>query len=254
MSTYILSEEETILKKNIDAWLESVKALQEDDKNEHARKMSSKKANKLLYRGLYLLEMLINVFLTSSTAVLGLGVTLISTIISYINDLLRIIRRDEEARSDPRLKDAIRTMDKLEKKAKKLGGEISEKLLKVKEFAEEIEGDIIHKSDSLKQAFSESNLSASELKDIPNKDFGLPSERRYPMNDKEHVLAAIRMFNHVEEKNERELAHNIMLKMQEYDIPYSSVTTKNRLYTYLPDNAKNDIENEDEIMDTLFIV
>ena len=41
-------------------------------------------------------------------------------------------------------------------------------------------------------------------------DFGIPSLKKYPMPDPDHVKAAIRMFNHVDEEHEKELANNII--------------------------------------------
>ena len=53
------------------------------------------------------------------------------------------------------------------------------------------------------------------------------------MPDKAHVLAAIRMFNHVDPQHEAELAANIKKKMQEYNISPDSVGEGNRLKKYL---------------------
>ena len=53
------------------------------------------------------------------------------------------------------------------------------------------------------------------------------------MPDKAHVLAAIRMFNHVDEEHEEELARNIIKKMKEYNISPDVVGEKNRLRKYL---------------------
>lgn len=76
--------------------------------------------------------------------------------------------------------------------------------------------------------FLEDKLSAKE-----RTDFGLPRERKYPMPDKAHVLAAIRMFNHVDPYSEKELATNIKKKMKQYGISPDQVGEKNRLKKYL---------------------
>lgn len=48
-------------------------------------------------------------------------------------------------------------------------------------------------------------------------DYGLPSEKKYPMPDKEHVKHAIRFFNYVEDDNKmKELAKNINRKIDEF--------------------------------------
>lgn len=56
---------------------------------------------------------------------------------------------------------------------------------------------------------SEASLTAEERKNIPDKEYGLPKKRKYPMPDKKHVRAAIRFFNYVEKEDEAELARNI---------------------------------------------
>ena len=68
-----------------------------------------------------------------------------------------------------------------------------------------------------------------------NMEYGIPEERKYPLYDKEHVISAIKLFGHVSEKYEEQLAHKIISKMKEYDISYDMVGKDNRLYKYLPE-------------------
>lgn len=80
---------------------------------------------------------------------------------------------------------------------------------------------------------SESSLTSKERNELPDSDFGLPSQRRYPMPDKQHVRMAIRFFNHVEERYEAELAGNIIKKIKEFNMEQEvHVTEKNRFYPY----------------------
>lgn len=83
------------------------------------------------------------------------------------------------------------------------------------------------------QLIQESALSSEDINDLIDKSFGLPSLRKYPLNDKEHVLQAIRMFNHVDIEHEKELASNILRFMKKYKIPKTVVGERNRLKTYL---------------------
>ena len=53
-------------------------------------------------------------------------------------------------------------------------------------------------------------LSTKERNKLPDKKFGLPNERKYPLNDKEHVLLAIKFFNYCEKDKRKELANNII--------------------------------------------
>jgi hypothetical protein len=81
--------------------------------------------------------------------------------------------------------------------------------------------------------FTESKLPTKARNKMDDSQFGIPEQRRYPLHDKAHVLAAIRMFNHVDKEHEAELAKNIIRKMEEYNIPKDSVGQGNRLYNYI---------------------
>lgn len=76
--------------------------------------------------------------------------------------------------------------------------------------------------------FHEDKLAAKE-----RTDFGIPELKKFPMPDKAHVLAAIRMFNHVDTEHEAELAKNVKKKMKEYGIDPSHVGDENKLKKYL---------------------
>lgn len=61
-------------------------------------------------------------------------------------------------------------------------------------------------------------LSAKERKELPTIAFGLPKKKAFPMPDKDHVLAAIRMFNRASESDHPELARNIKKKIKEFNM------------------------------------
>lgn len=79
---------------------------------------------------------------------------------------------------------------------------------------------------------TESVLHEDKLKASERTDFGLPEKKKYPMPDKSHVLAAIRMFNHVDKADEKELASNIKKKIKQYGITDINVGENNRFYKY----------------------
>lgn len=83
------------------------------------------------------------------------------------------------------------------------------------------------------QFLTEAKLDSEARNKIDSKEFGLPLQRRYPLNDRSHVMAAIRMFNHVEPQYEKELAKNVIRKMKEYNISPDTVGKNNRLRKYL---------------------
>ena len=79
--------------------------------------------------------------------------------------------------------------------------------------------------------------------ELPDSVFGIPSQRKYPMQDREHVLSAIKFFNYVDEDHEKELAENIIKKMKEYKIPFDTVGEKNRLRNYIPKKYLEEASN-----------
>ena len=74
----------------------------------------------------------------------------------------------------------------------------------------------------------EDKLNSKERNSIDNKDFGIPSKRKFPLNDEEHVRAAIRMFNHVDKEDEEILAKNIIKKLKKFNITDIEVGENNR--------------------------
>ena len=80
---------------------------------------------------------------------------------------------------------------------------------------------------------TEKALTTEERKAIPSSEFGIPSLRKFPLHDKCHVIQAIKDFNAVDRKHEKELARNIIKVMKRYGIDKSIVGPLNRLSTYV---------------------
>ena len=80
------------------------------------------------------------------------------------------------------------------------------------------------------------NILEMKRSELPDDVFGIPQERKYPMPDEKHVRSAIKLFNHVEDKYEEQLAKKIIANMKKYDIDPSIVGPNNRLRNYLPKN------------------
>ena len=68
---------------------------------------------------------------------------------------------------------------------------------------------------------------------IPLKKFGIPEERKYPLDTRKHVESAIRLFGHCEPKYRKELANNIFEAMDKYHIPKDMIGPKSRLHDYM---------------------
>lgn len=80
---------------------------------------------------------------------------------------------------------------------------------------------------------NEDALTSEERKFIPSRKFGVPSLRKYPLHDKDHVKAAIRFFNKIDSKHEKELAYNIIKRMKYFGMSQDMIGQNNRLYNYL---------------------
>ena len=91
------------------------------------------------------------------------------------------------------------------------------------------------------EALLEGNLTADQRKNLSDSDYGLPAKKKYPMPDRDHVKAAIRMFNHVNSQDEKILATAINRKVREFDLEDEiTVSKKNRYYNYCPTSMRED--------------
>ena len=66
--------------------------------------------------------------------------------------------------------------------------------------------------------------------------FGVPQERKFPLDTEAHVRSAIKMFNYVEPKYEKQLATKIKAGMKRYNINDISISDKNRLSKYIKED------------------
>ena len=64
----------------------------------------------------------------------------------------------------------------------------------------------------------EESLSSKERNEIPKEEFGLPEERKYPLDTPEHVRSAIKLFGHCEESKKHILAVRIMRAAKRFGI------------------------------------
>ena len=79
---------------------------------------------------------------------------------------------------------------------------------------------------------NEDTLSSKERKELDDSEFGIPELRKYPLVDKDHVLQAIRFFNKVDPKYEKELAKNIIKRMKELKMKKIFVGDGNPFFKY----------------------
>lgn len=73
-----------------------------------------------------------------------------------------------------------------------------------------------------------------------DKKFGVPEQKKFPLPDADHVKSAIRFFNYVDPKYEKELAEAILERMKEYDMSFDDfgVGNENKFKKYIPKEEK----------------
>jgi hypothetical protein len=81
----------------------------------------------------------------------------------------------------------------------------------------------------------ESTLTAAERRNLKDSDFGLPEQRKWPLNDESHVRSAIQNFHWCPKENQRELAKNILKAMHKYGMKNVEVSEGNPFAAYYPD-------------------
>ena len=68
------------------------------------------------------------------------------------------------------------------------------------------------------EVLQEAKLKAAARNDLSDSDFGLPEDRKYPLNDAAHVKAAIKMFSHCPDGKKGKLAKRITTAMGKFGI------------------------------------
>lgn len=85
------------------------------------------------------------------------------------------------------------------------------------------------------------NLEAlrSNLKD---NQFGIPEDRKFPLDSEKHVMSAIKLFGHAEESKKKALAKRIQIAAKRYDIKIPETT---QVYKYLAESVYDDVTTID---------
>lgn len=69
---------------------------------------------------------------------------------------------------------------------------------------------------------------------LPDSAFGIPEDRKYPLDTEQHVKSAIHLFGHAEESKKKSLARRIRSAAKKYDIKIPETT---QCYKYLSEGA-----------------
>ena len=76
-------------------------------------------------------------------------------------------------------------------------------------------------------------------------DYGIPELKKYPLDTKQHVISAIKLFGHVDKEHEQELADNIIKKIEYYNLKDEvSVGDDNRFKKYFDDYFSEEVLDE----------
>ncbi len=96
--------------------------------------------------------------------------------------------------------------------------------------------------------FKEDTISYFDRQNLLPSEFGIPDKRKYPIHDKDHVKAAIRMFNNCDPDDEKELATNIIKKAKKYGMMDDiKVGAANRFKKYWD---KENVKHESTLVDS----
>ena len=93
-----------------------------------------------------------------------------------------------------------------------------------------------HKEELVKDNYYNPNdiLSETKRSDLPNDAFGIPEDRKYPLDTEDHVKSAIKLFGHAEESKKKGLAQSIRKAAKKYDI---TIPENTQCYKYLNENS-----------------
>lgn len=93
-----------------------------------------------------------------------------------------------------------------------------------------------HKEELVKDNYWNVNAMLSETKrsELPDKAFGIPEDRKYPLDTEQHVKSAIKLFGHAEESKKKKLAQNIRSAAKKYDI---TIPENTQCYRYLNEGS-----------------
>jgi calcineurin-like phosphoesterase family protein len=91
-------------------------------------------------------------------------------------------------------------------------------------------------------------IQETKRSEIPDNEFGIPQERKYPLDTEAHVRSAVKMFNYVDPKYEEQLAKNVIKKMKQFGVNDMKIGPQNRLSKYI--NKKESAKNINLLKDT----
>lgn len=83
--------------------------------------------------------------------------------------------------------------------------------------------DSFEKNKKIRQSFEHSSINDPQ--------FGIPEQKKFPLDTRDHVISAIRFFNYADRQYRKELAERIIRKIHQYGIEVTP-TEQNDFYKY----------------------
>ena len=87
-------------------------------------------------------------------------------------------------------------------------------------------------------------MKAKKRNDLPDEMFGLPEQRKYPLNDEAHVKAAVRLFGKCPDEDKPRLARNILRRAKELNMDSSGWKVVNAWAQKKDDKKEEDVKQE----------
>ena len=83
----------------------------------------------------------------------------------------------------------------------------------------------------MRELLNEEKLSTEDRNNLKEKTFGLPDERKFPLNDEKHVMSAIGYFRTCPKEKKAELARNINAAIRKFHMS-PNVSIDNPFHDY----------------------
>lgn len=79
------------------------------------------------------------------------------------------------------------------------------------------------------------------MEKLSDKKYGVPEQKKFPLDSADHVRSAIKFFNYVSPKYEEQLANAILRRARVYGVDISEINVgdNNRFKKYLPEELKH---------------
>lgn len=90
------------------------------------------------------------------------------------------------------------------------------------------------------------SLLETKRSNLKDSDFGIPEDRKFPLDTEQHVRSAIKLFGHAEESKKPALARKIASRARSYGIQIPETT---QVYKYLHEDAKDNAHIKNVIFD-----